>query len=119
MTSNGSTTPTVADRPAPSIRRGFPPGSVVMVTLDATIARPLIVTSARRRDPQDPESDQLLSGPILVEPGDYLLDAFRTTAMEGRILSRRIDGIVFWAFGERLAPGQVVGTWRLRDGRDS
>jgi hypothetical protein len=86
-------------------------GDVVLVQIDRGKQRPLIVTSHFSVNER-----VFVSGQILVEPGDYSCDGFRYPIPfpVGRILSRRIDGLVFLAFGEQLTEGDAIGQWTRR-----
>lgn len=122
-TPSGSTTPTAGDRLAPStepVPAALPAaplpvpvgraGDTVLVRLDQFVWRPLLVTTVAEQ-----AGRVCLSGMLVVEPGDYLWEAFRGGRFDGRIHSRRIDGLVFLAYGEQLTEGDGIGQWRRRD----
>lgn len=109
MKSSGSTILTAGAKPAPFTDVRI--GDVVLVTVDRGVVRPLTVTSFELH----PQIGALVSGQITTEPTDHNLDAFRGTLPCGRMLTRRVDALVFVAFAERLSPGVDLGQWRRRD----
>lgn len=137
---SSTTTPTVVARPAPSTSFPRTPpnvrvGDVVLVTLEAGVRRPMLVTSTQvvplydRFTPtpdNDPTSSRhtrvgfRVSGTIFCEPDDHTRPAFRGWTAGGADPARlhgRPDRLLPLGYGELLACGDAVGQWQPQEGR--
>lgn len=129
MTSTSSTTPPAAGSPAPSTRPAgsTPPvviaaGDVVLVRLDESVRRPMIVTAVvravihERATPTVAEASHeelRVSGTIFCDPEDHSTPAIRSTGTHGdpARIHGRPDRFTPFVYGECLKPGMGIGEW--------
>lgn len=97
-------------------------GDIVLVRLDATILRPMLVTATATVDvapplAREPQLEFRINGTLFCEPEDHTTAAVRTLGQSGTDPARLIgrpDRLLPLCYGEYLKAGSEIGQWTKR-----